>query len=317
MKVSILQKRYNIKNGGDKIEYINDYDKEYPYSFFGVDNPPKKLYVRGNISLLKEIAISIVGSRNCSKYGEKMARKFARELSELEIITVSGLAKGVDTFVHEETLLNHGKTIAVLPCGLDKIFPEENKELANRIVKNGGLLISEYENNDIADSNKFIQRNRLVSALGECLIVAEASYRSGTSITARLSREQSKTVFCVPSGLDNRCGVGTNTMIKKGAVLLSGIADIFEESTSAKLQSFKAKYIEKRSGKYIKKIEVPKDCQKIYNAISGNATSIDYIYSKTKETIGDISYKLTILELEGCIEAIPGGFYKKIITMEE
>ena len=144
-----------------------------------------------------------------------MSKKFAKELATLGIVTVSGMAIGVDTYVHKYTMENGGRTIAVLPCGLNNIYPKANLELYHSIIENGGLVITEYEPDEKADSNKFIERNRLVSALGECLIITEAAYRSGTSITARYAREQGKTVFCVPSGLDNRCGIGTNRMIKK------------------------------------------------------------------------------------------------------
>lgn len=239
-----------------------------------------------------------------------MSKKFAREISSLGIVTVSGMAIGVDTIVHEETIENNGKTIAVLPSGLRNIYPKQNKELYEKIITNGGLVISEYEPDEVADSNKFISRNRLVSGLGECLIVAEAAYRSGTSITARYAKEQGKKVFCVPSGLDNRCGIGTNRMIKSGATLLSGISDIFEELQNEKMD----KYLEKHKNQNgIVRIQrkVPENCEALYNSIRNQPTSIDYIFNKLNEPISEISYKLVILELEGLIENIEGGFYQK------
>lgn len=247
-----------------------------------------------------------------------MSKKFAKEISSLGIITVSGMAIGVDTIVHNETLENKGRTIAVLPSGLNNIYPKENIELYERIIENGGVVISEYEPDVIADSQKFISRNRLVSALGECLIVAEAAYRSGTSITARYAREQGKKVFCVPSGLDNRCGIGTNKMIKNGACLLSGISDIFEEVKNENMD----KYIEKyRTGKNTVKNKekvrvsirkkVPESCKDVYSVIREKPTSIDYIFNQLDEPISEISYKLTILELEGLVKHIEGGFYEK------
>ena len=284
--------------------------ENYPKNFLNIKRAPVKLYVEGNTSLLNEFSISIVGSRRCTNYGEKMTKKFAKEISSLGIVTVSGLAIGVDSIVHEETLKNFGKTIAVLPSGLNAIYPKENIELCKRIIASGGVVISEYEPNEIADSKKFIARNRLVSALGECLIVTEAAYRSGTSITARYSKEQGKKVFCVPSGLDNRCGIGTNKMIKNGAYLLSGISDIFEELESEKINMYLEKY--KSMGKIVAHVKRPtKDCQELYNVIRERPTSIDYIFNKLNEPISEISYKLTILELEGFINKIDGGFYEK------
>lgn len=284
--------------------------KEYPKSFLNIKNAPQKVYAEGNLSLLNEFSISIVGSRKCTSYGEKMTKKFAKEISSLGIVTVSGLAIGVDTIVHEETLKNFGKTIAVLPSGLKAIYPKENKELYKRIIEKGGLIITEYATNEIADSKKFIARNRLVSALGDCLIVTEAQYRSGTSITARYAKEQGKKVFCVPSGLDNRCGIGTNKMIKHGAYLLSGISDIFEELESEKVEEYINRYKAKEKMSLNIKT-IPRGCKELYDTIRERATSIDYIFNKLNEPISEISYKLTILELEGFITSIDGGFYEK------
>ncbi len=258
--------------------------------------------------MLNEFAISIVGSRKCSRYGGNMSKKFAKELATLGIVTVSGMAIGVDTYVHKYSMENGGKTIAVLPCGLNNVYPKANLELYHSIIENGGLVITEYEPDEKADSNKFIERNRLVSALGECLIITEAAYRSGTSITARYAREQGKTVFCVPSGLDNRCGIGTNRMIKNGAILLSGISDIFEELDNQKMKEYIEKY-KKNSKKSIENI--PSGCEKVYELIRTEPTSIDFIFSKLKEPVSEISYKLTLLELEGLITTLEGGFYEK------
>jgi len=240
-----------------------------------------------------------------------MATKFARELANIGMVTVSGMALGIDTIVHQETIENNGRTIAVLPSGLENIYPKVNEGLYKKIIENGGLIISEYEPDVKADSNKFLERNRLVSALSECLIVVEAQYRSGTSVTARYAKEQGKKVFCVPSGLDNRCGIGTNRMIKNGAILLSGISDIFEEIDNEKMKEYKEKYnIQKDIRR--KKLYIPEGCENLYEIIREKPTSIDYIFNKLNEPISEISYKLTLLELEGLIKTMEGGFYEKI-----
>lgn len=295
----------------NNIKIIYKSDKKYPQNFLELNNAPDKIYVEGNIELLNKLSISIVGSRNCSDYGEKISRMFAKDIVKLGIVTVSGLALGVDSFVHEESIINKGETIAVLPSGLKNMYPKSNKELFDNIILKGGLVLSEYEPYEIADSKKFIQRNRLVSALGECLIVTEAAYRSGTSITARLAKEQGKKVFCVPSRLDNKSGIGTNKMIKNGASLLSGISDIFEEVNNKKIQEYRERYKEDKKVKN-NQIRIPWGCKKIYNTVQNRLTSIDYIFSQSNESISDISYKLTLLELEGLIKSMPGGFYKKI-----
>jgi len=275
---------------------------------------PEVIYVEGNLELLNKFSISIVGSRRCTKYGEKMSRKFAKELSNIGIVTVSGMALGVDTIVHEETIKNGGKTIAVLPSGLKNIYPKNNIELFDKIIRNGGVVISEYPPDTIADSKKFTARNRLVSALGECVIITEAAYRSGTSITARYAREQEKKVFCVPSGLDNRCGIGTNRLIKNGDILLSGISDVFEEIKSEKVRNYIEKYKAQKNSE-VSQIEIPEGCEKVYSVIREQPTSIDYIFNKLDEPISEISYKITLLELEGLINTIEGGFYERVINI--
>lgn len=243
-----------------------------------------------------------------------MSRKFARELSKLGIVTVSGMALGVDTVVHEETIANGGKTIAVLPSGLRNVYPKNNIDLYNKIIESGGLVVSEYHPDTIADSKKFTARNRLVSALGECIIITEAAYRSGTSITARYAREQGKKVFCVPSGLDNRCGIGTNRLIKNGDVLLSGISDIFEEINSSKFREYVEKYKTQKINETTS-IQIPEGCEKLYKTIREQPTSIDYIFNKLDEPISEISYKITLLELEGLINTIEGGFYERVVNI--
>jgi len=296
------------------IEVLSKYDKNYPKSFLSLKKVPEVIYAEGNLELLNKVSISIVGSRRCTRYGEKMSRKFAKELSKLGIVTVSGMALGVDTVVHEETIANGGKTIAVLPSGLRNIYPKNNIELYNKIIESGGLVISEYHPDTIADSKKFTSRNRLVSALGECIIITEAAYRSGTSITARYAREQGKKVFCVPSGLDNRCGIGTNRLIKNGDVLLSGISDIFEEINSLKFREYVEKYKAQKINEKTQ-IQIPEGCEKLYKTIREQPTSIDYIFNKLDEPISEISYKITLLELEGLINTIEGGFYERVINI--
>ena len=180
------------------IKCINWEDEEYPKTLKYIKNPPLKLFCEGNIELLNTLCFSVIGSRKLTQYGKRVEEKFVRELALRSITIVSGMAVGGDSVAHKETLEVGGNTIAVLPCGLKNIYPRENIELFHKIVDNGGLVITEYEENVEAKDDKFLKRNRIVSGLSKGVLVVEAKHRSGTSVTARLAREQGRKVFALP-----------------------------------------------------------------------------------------------------------------------
>jgi len=173
-------------------------DEDYPDSLKNIKNPPKKIYLEGQKEIIKTKAIAVVGSRNCTSYGEKWCEIFVKELVKNNFTIVSGMANGIDSIAHETALKYKGKTIAVLPCGLDNIYPKNNKKLFNKILESKGTVISEYSPKTEAFSDLFLQRNRIVSGLSIGLLVVEAAYRSGTSVTARIALSQGKNVFCIP-----------------------------------------------------------------------------------------------------------------------
>ena len=146
----------------------------YPQKLKEITNPPKQLYLEGNVQLLNENSIAIIGSRNCSENGKQLTRKFAYELSKQGLIIISGMAKGIDTIAHEETINAKGKTIAVLGSGFNNIFPKENSKLYKKILENEGLIISEYAPEVQVQSKQFLERNRIVSGLSIGVLVIEA-----------------------------------------------------------------------------------------------------------------------------------------------
>lgn len=152
------------------IEYLS---ADYPERLRYIKNPPTRLYVKGNVDVLNEIGIAVIGSRTNTQYGEKMCKTFVKNLVEYNINIISGLAVGIDSIAHKTCLKKGGKTIAVLPSGLDNIYPSTHKELVQTIIDNGGAVISEYEDNVQADSNKFLERNRIVAGLGIGTLVVE------------------------------------------------------------------------------------------------------------------------------------------------
>lgn len=183
------------------MEIINLQNKKYPNNLKLIKDSPKKLYVEGDINNLNSNCIAIIGSRNCTEYGEKWCKIFVRELVKYDLTIVSGMAIGIDAIAHNTAINEGGKTIAVLPCGLNKIYPKENINLYKKILKNGGTVITEYLPNVEACSSRFLKRNRIVSGISLATLVVEAAYRSGTSVTARLAVEQERDVFCIPRKL--------------------------------------------------------------------------------------------------------------------
>ena len=176
--------------------------------------------------MLYQKGIAIVGARDATQYGKKIAYNLAKELSEQNIVIISGLAIGIDSYAHKGSL--EKGTIAVLGSGIDNIYPKENLELAREIIKNKGCIISEYPLGTKPERLHFPQRNRIISSLSDGVVVIEASKRSGALITAEFALEQGKEVFAVPGDINKKQSEGTNQLIKDGAILLTSATDILE-----------------------------------------------------------------------------------------
>jgi len=224
----------------NKLITIKQHDKAYPKAFSVMQEKPKKIYCIGNISLLNKHAYAVIGARNCSIYGTKVAMSIGAELVNNNYVVISGLAKGVDTYAHVGALnavyknkqtqveeSTYGNTIAVLGSGFNNIYPAENKKLAKQIIENNGLLISEYELDIVAKPTYFPRRNSIIAALSEGIIVVEAKKRSGTFITVDYALEYCKEVYSVPGNILSQKSAGTNQLIKEGAMVYTGIEDLY------------------------------------------------------------------------------------------
>ena len=281
----------------DYIE-INIKDEIYPNKLKQIKNAPKKLYMRGNYSLLKKTAIAIVGSRECTSYGFRMAYEFAKELSKKDICIISGLAEGIDTASHLGGMHQIGNTIAVLGTGLNKIYPEENEFLAQSIIKNDGLVITEYGLYEETNPQNFPRRNRIMSGLAEGVLVIEAKNKSGTLITARLAKEQGKKIFCLPGNVDVKSSRGSNELLKIGAKLVTNIDDILEEIT--------VKQVAKKE-----ELKMSDEYKPIYDVISRVPIHINQICKKANISIVEANQTLTMLEIDGLIKSLPNNEYIK------
>lgn len=285
---------------------INIEDKIYPEQLRQIPNPPKQLYLDGDIELLKNPGIAIIGSRNCTQYGEKIAEEFSKKLAQYGLVIISGMAKGIDSFAHVGCISGNGRTIAVLPSGTKNIYPKENKNLYKKIIENGGLIVTEYDEQQQADSNKFLERNRIVSGLSIGILVVEGGYRSGTSVTARLAKKQGKDIFCIPSNLENSKGITPNELIKQGAYLVTKVEDIINKYPNLNLKK------ENLNIEKIEDLEIKDEYKTIYNILDKEKQiHINEISKKCKLSIDEINYKLMLLELEDKIISLPGNNYKR------
>lgn len=226
-------------------------------------------------------------------------------MSKCGICIISGLAFGIDSISHSSAMYNLGRTIAVLGSGFNNIYPRENESLYHKILDNKGCVISEYSPETEINKNNFPRRNELISALSIGVLVIEAKYRSGSSITANKAFKQRKKVFAIPSNIDSKLGVGTNRLIQKGGKLVMDPNDILKELNINKQSKIKQDW------KYEEKI-VPNEFKKIYNAIGNMPTDINFICRKTGLTVQEVSRQLTILELNEYIKTLPGGMFIRV-----
>lgn len=282
-------------------------DKEYPNQLRDISNSPKKLYCEGNIKLLRNNIIAIIGSRKCSENGRMLARKFSKELVEQGIVTISGMAKGIDTEVHKSTIETGGKTIAVLGSGFNHIFPPENKDLYRKIIESGGLVISEYSPDTEAKSEYFLERNRIISGISIGVLVVEAMYRSGTSVTAKIAKNQNRKVFVLPHEIGDSHGIGTNKLIRKGAILVTSTKELISEYEF--LEYKKVKMTKEIENEKMVKLEF-KDISenKVYEAIKNGFSSIDEIAQNSKMQVQRVNQILFILEMKEYIKKTASGY---------
>lgn len=280
-------------------------DADYPEKLRRIYDMPYVLYYNGSLpSFDSTLTIAMVGSRNASIYGSEVATKLAYDLAEAGVIVVSGLARGIDSFSHRGAINAGGITVAVVGNGLDIVYPRENRELA-AFIERHGAIISEYPPGTKPERYHFPQRNRLMSALSEGVLVVEAGLKSGTFITVDFAHEHGKDVFAVPGAIFAKQSEGTNALIKEGAKMVTGVWDILEEfrylyrfspPKNNKLET------EPELPKRINRPDLSEDENKICSCLSFQPVQVDSIVRQTGLPIAKISSLLTMLELKGIIE---------------
>lgn len=278
--------------------------KDFPEKLKNIKNSPKKLYMIGNTNLLWEDCFGIVGTRKITEYGIDNCENFTREFVFRKIPIVSGMAIGTDSIAHKTTLEYGGKTIAVLGSGFGNIFPKENIDMFEKIIENGGLVVTEFEYEMKPLKGNFPKRNRIVTALSEGILVIEAGYRSGSSITAKNAIEQGKLVFALPGKLDSSVGIGVNNLIKNGAIFTTTIEDIL-----IKYPQFANRLRITPKKNTSKSVKIKEEYKDIYNVLEKNDGVLDNILEETKLELRDVLKILTKMEVEGLITQDITGKY--------
>ncbi len=295
----------NINANDIKIITINN--ENYPEYLKNIYDPPIILYMKGCLSKDKKY-LAVVGSRKATSYGLKMAEVVSRELSRCGITVVSGMARGIDTFAHKGALSGGGKTIAVLGCGLDIVYPYENKKLMESIIQNGACL-SEFLPGTQPVAGNFPARNRIISGISMGVIVIEAGEKSGSLITANFALEQGREVFALPGNVNSIKSTGTNKLIKEGAKMVTSLEDILEEIGAYFNDNNKDFFTNKlKDDKLLKGLD--KDEIKIVECLKLEPEHIDILANKTGLDIKIVNSVIVMLELKGLVEQLPGKIYR-------
>ncbi|HBA71631.1 MAG: DNA protecting protein DprA [Geobacteraceae bacterium GWC2_55_20] len=276
---------------------------DYPKVLFQIPDPPPFLYVKGTLPA-GDVAVAVVGSRRATSYGLMTTTKLSGELAARGVCVVSGLARGVDTAAHKGALHAGGKTIGVLGCGIDRIYPPENRALFEEMTRKG-CLISEYPLGTLPLAENFPRRNRIISGLSCGVLVIEAAENSGSLITAQYALEQGRDVFAVPGNISFASSRGCNRLIKQGAKLVDCVEDIIEELPWRERLSIDEPLFQPPPRSFAL---LPKEAA-IYELLVRSPLHIDEIISQTELTAGEVSSMLLHLELKGAVTALPGTHY--------
>ncbi|PYG89810.1 DNA processing protein [Ruminiclostridium sufflavum DSM 19573] len=299
------------------IKIISIFDEIYPDNLRQIYDPPVALYYIGKFEI-NAFIIAIVGSRKTTSYGARSAKKLSYELAARGTRIVSGLARGIDRIAHEGCLDAGGKTIAVLGCGLDNIYPPDNIGLFDRIVNSDGLILSEYPPGMPPLQRNFPARNRIISGISSGVLVVEAAGRSGSLITAGYALEQGREVFAVPGNIDSAYSGGANQLIKDGAKMVLEVNDILEEFPwGEKIIADILK--EDLSNNFIKQNSksnfsifrgLSTEEIRMVKIISNGVHHIDEIIEKSNISAKEANNFLFMLEMKGVISQLPGKIFE-------
>jgi len=305
-----------VKNLGGDILILDD--GSYPNLLREIADPPITLYVRGDWqACLDQPCVGVIGSRQCSTYGENASEMLSRDLASRGITIVSGLARGIDSAAHRGALQAKGRTVAVMGTGIDGVYPKENTRLVREILDGGGCLVSQFPLGTPPLKDNFPYRNRIISGLSLGVLIVEASERSGSLITARLAAEQNREVMAVPGNITSSNSYGTNYLIKAGAKLVQQWQDIVAELPSEiAARILPPKIEERKNGNGHQQELIPADLtdneRKIWSLLTADeATHIDVLLETSGLSFGDLNSVLVGLDIKDMIRVLPGKHYAR------
>ncbi|KKM11820.1 hypothetical protein SY88_06415 [Clostridiales bacterium PH28_bin88] len=284
-----------------KISVITLKDPEYPLSLKRIYDPPPVMYVRGSLPL-EEPAVAIVGSRRATPYGKQVAERLAGELAASGLCIVSGLARGIDSSAHKGALRVGGRTVAVLGCGMDVIYPPENRDLMEEIG-NSGAVVTEFPLGTPPEAGNFPARNRLISGLTWGTIVVEAAAKSGALITVDFALEQGRDVFAVPGPITSPCSEGTNQLLKQGAKLVTSAQDVLEEYRMANL--FGASTASASQGTE----GLTPEEKRVLELLQSIPLHVDTVVREARFPAQQVHAALMYLEVKGLVRQLPGKYF--------
>jgi DNA processing protein len=272
---------------------------DYPSLLKNIHDPPPVLYVQGELMLRDDWALAVVGTRRPTVYGREATRTLVGTLAASGVTIVSGLAYGIDTQAHQMALEAGGRTIAVLGCGIDIIYPAKNRGLAQRIISSGAL-VSEYPLGTRPEGGNFPRRNRIISGLSLGVLVVEGTRRSGALITADYAAEQGREIFAVPGNILSPNSAGPNQLIQQGAKLVTAIGDVLEELNLTMV----AEQVEAREIIPDNEVEAA-----LLELLSSEPVHVDELGRAAALPISEVASTLTLMELKGKVRQVGGMNY--------
>ncbi|MEI6124280.1 MAG: DNA-processing protein DprA [Bacteroidota bacterium] len=312
----IINGRSNaLKRAEKELEFVERFkiacsfytDEDYPNRLKQCVDGPMMIYFKGNANLNAPKIISIVGTRSATEYGRECCQKIVEGLTDMDVLVVSGLAYGIDTYAHKEALKNNLKTLGVLAHGIDRIYPEANLNLAQKMLEQGGLL-SDYMSETNPDRENFPKRNRIIAGLADATIVIEAAKKGGALITADIANSYNRDVFAVPGKIGDKFSEGCNNFIKTNRAALVQSADDIKYLMGWIINSKKQEVVQRKLF-----INLNPDEEVVVKLLSEhNQMSVDSICSDLQLPTSRVAAALLNLEFEGVIKCLPGKMYGMI-----
>jgi DNA processing protein len=286
---------------------ITQESPSYPKSLREIHTPPIVLYLWGELNERDHHAIGIIGARHTTHYGTESAKKLAYQLAYAGLTVISGLARGIDTAAHQGALAAKGRTIAVIGSGLSKLYPPENRGLAEKIRDGNGAIVSEFSMEIEPDRQTFPMRNRIIAGWSHGILVVEAGLKSGALITASQAIEQGRSVYAVPGHINAPSALGSNRLIQQGAKLVMDASDILDD---LQILLPETKPSPEAAARPLPPLS--EDERRVYEAINSTETPIDQISAKCDLPSAIVSSTLLRLELKRLVKQLPGKYFVKL-----